>query len=427
MCSVEHFDIFISYRRDGGYDTAQLLYDRLTQMRYRVSFDLETLRGGKFNAQLYQRIEQCSDVLVIMSKDSLSLRDNPDDNWFRLEIAHALKHKKNIVPVFLRDFKFPHKGELPPDIADIVDYQGVTASPEHFDSTLKKLCRNFKSKPVRRVGKSVGIAIALLLTAATVGAVIYSDRLFPYPFTRLQKQQFSKIEANISMQAIVYNDAAKAWRRLLDSMRRSVLSGDRSIFEDATVRFGNELSTISAHGDATPSADLLSIVAEGPIDAGGYEGLHKTLNVETNSFVQTSKLLSVLYGGTSAMDADRADMLHLIDIYQRLLELSCEHFAVYLTGILSVVDEKSLSKFKQKMVPMLEMLPELKRPWQRDEAEVERHLDTIAERIKEQLDELSSLIGNKHLERRSIERRIDEARQLAQEALHEIQQAEDTK
>ena len=36
----EKYDIFISYRREGGYDTAQLLYDRLTQMRYRVSFDL---------------------------------------------------------------------------------------------------------------------------------------------------------------------------------------------------------------------------------------------------------------------------------------------------------------------------------------------------------------------------------------------------
>ena len=93
MKNRNKYDIFISYRREGGYDTAQLLYDRLTQMRYRVSFDLETLRGGKFNTQLYQRTEQCSDVLVIMSKDSLNLRENPDDDWFRLEIAHALKCK----------------------------------------------------------------------------------------------------------------------------------------------------------------------------------------------------------------------------------------------------------------------------------------------------------------------------------------------
>ena len=153
MKASDRFDIFISYRREGGYDTAQLLYDRLTQMRYRVSFDLETLRGGKFNTQLYQRIEQCSDVLAIMSKDSLNLRENPDDDWFRLEIAHALKHKKNIVPVFLRDFEFPQKGELPPDIADLVDYQGVTASQEHFDSvSCSEYAETSRRSPCERDG-----------------------------------------------------------------------------------------------------------------------------------------------------------------------------------------------------------------------------------------------------------------------------------
>ena len=116
----QKYDIFISYRRDGGYETAQLLYDSLKQLGYRVSFDMETLRGGKFNEQLYSRIEQCSDVLAIMSKNSLALRENREDDWFRLEIAHALKHGKNIVPVFLRDFKFLDKKTLPPEFGRIL-------------------------------------------------------------------------------------------------------------------------------------------------------------------------------------------------------------------------------------------------------------------------------------------------------------------
>ena len=161
MKKLQCFDICISYHREGGYDTAQLLYERLTQMRYRVSFDLETLRGGKFNTQLYKRIEQCSDVLVVMSKDSLNLRENPDDDWFRLEIAHALKHKKNIVPVFLRDFTFPQKGELPSDISDLVDYQSVTASQEHFDSVLKRICNRLIAKPQPYDGKIRGLVAAI--------------------------------------------------------------------------------------------------------------------------------------------------------------------------------------------------------------------------------------------------------------------------
>ena len=52
------YDIFISYRRSDGFATAQLIYDRLEQRGYRVSFDMETLRSGNFNTQLYERIEK---------------------------------------------------------------------------------------------------------------------------------------------------------------------------------------------------------------------------------------------------------------------------------------------------------------------------------------------------------------------------------
>lgn len=44
------YDVFISYRRKGWCDTAQLLHDRLTQVRYRVLFDLDMLRGSKLNS-----------------------------------------------------------------------------------------------------------------------------------------------------------------------------------------------------------------------------------------------------------------------------------------------------------------------------------------------------------------------------------------
>ena len=40
----QRYDIFISYRRKGGDVTARSIYDRLTMMGYRVSYDIETLR-----------------------------------------------------------------------------------------------------------------------------------------------------------------------------------------------------------------------------------------------------------------------------------------------------------------------------------------------------------------------------------------------
>ena len=46
------YDIFISYRRKGGYETAKHLYDLFSKDGYRVSFDLDTLRNGDFDQAL---------------------------------------------------------------------------------------------------------------------------------------------------------------------------------------------------------------------------------------------------------------------------------------------------------------------------------------------------------------------------------------
>lgn len=58
------FDIFISYRRQGGYDTAKHLNDLLVRDGYRVSFDIDTLRNGDFDVQLLNRIDQCEDFIL---------------------------------------------------------------------------------------------------------------------------------------------------------------------------------------------------------------------------------------------------------------------------------------------------------------------------------------------------------------------------
>ena len=51
------YDIFISYRRRGGFETAKHLYDLLTKDGYRVSFDIDTLRNGDFDTELLRRID----------------------------------------------------------------------------------------------------------------------------------------------------------------------------------------------------------------------------------------------------------------------------------------------------------------------------------------------------------------------------------
>ena len=45
----EYYDIFISYRRSNGWDTAKHLRDILVEKGYSVFFDVDSLRNGDFN------------------------------------------------------------------------------------------------------------------------------------------------------------------------------------------------------------------------------------------------------------------------------------------------------------------------------------------------------------------------------------------
>ena len=46
------YDVFISYRRQGGGADARMMYDRLSNDGYSVSFDMDTLKNGNFNEEL---------------------------------------------------------------------------------------------------------------------------------------------------------------------------------------------------------------------------------------------------------------------------------------------------------------------------------------------------------------------------------------
>lgn len=59
------YDVFISYRRS-SFESANLIAEKLRSMGYRVFFDVETLRSGKFNEQLFQVIENCADFIVVL-------------------------------------------------------------------------------------------------------------------------------------------------------------------------------------------------------------------------------------------------------------------------------------------------------------------------------------------------------------------------
>ena len=130
------YQIFISYRRDGGASLARLLEYKLTDRGFKVFFDVESLRSGDFNKALFEKIAECTDVVVVLPPHGLDRCTDPHD-WVRLEIARALKLKKNVVPVMMHNFKFPDV--LPEDIDAIRNKNGVEANNQYFDATIDLL------------------------------------------------------------------------------------------------------------------------------------------------------------------------------------------------------------------------------------------------------------------------------------------------
>ena len=90
----KNYQVFISYRHDGGEALGRMLYDRLTEMGYNVFYDVESLRSGAFNTKLFEVIDECTDVLVVLPPGGLDRCDDPKD-WVRAEVAYALKSQKN--------------------------------------------------------------------------------------------------------------------------------------------------------------------------------------------------------------------------------------------------------------------------------------------------------------------------------------------
>lgn len=140
---MDSYQVFISYRRDGGEFLAGRLADRLVILGYTVFFDVESIRSGEFNTQIFSAIDSCTDFLLILPQGGLDRCLEPND-WVRTEISYAIKRKKNIIPVFMNGFEFPDK--LPEDIELVRYMQGVPVSPVFFEAVIDKIQHLLKSK-----------------------------------------------------------------------------------------------------------------------------------------------------------------------------------------------------------------------------------------------------------------------------------------
>lgn len=176
---MQSAQVFISYRRDGGAELARLIRKDLIDRGFAVFMDVEDLGRGHFDRALYERIEAASDFVMVLTPGSLEGCRNEQD-WFRLELSHAIEAGTGVVPVRASDFEWPSQGQLPEAFRDLRNLQQVSVSHEFFDASMDKLESMLSAAPAAAktpIRKCVLMMLLCVAGAAGVGLLKWSGGL----------------------------------------------------------------------------------------------------------------------------------------------------------------------------------------------------------------------------------------------------------
>jgi len=223
------FEIFISYRRKGGYDTAKLLYDRLRMDGYSVSFDIDTLEKGDFDDELKKRVQDCKDFLLVLNPGVFDRFFDPDcdpkDDWVRQEIVCALEKGKeiNIVPLILDGFLYPKN--LPDDVKNITKKNAINLEQKHFESEYARMKQKFLvSKPhwAIRYKKWIISILSAVILGITASVIYIISQQSQEKDKALEEERNARHRVD-SIRNAELDSIKMAMQRSADSIRKAAL------------------------------------------------------------------------------------------------------------------------------------------------------------------------------------------------------------
>lgn len=134
------YDVFISYRRKGGSEKAQLVKSEIRQRGIeedRIFLDTHSLHDGDFEQKIKVAIEQSKSVVVIISNGCFD-EIKETDYWY-LEIKEALQLGKNVVPVFFDGITSFVNQNVPQELQKLTKKNAVTYHHEYANAAFDKL------------------------------------------------------------------------------------------------------------------------------------------------------------------------------------------------------------------------------------------------------------------------------------------------
>jgi hypothetical protein len=132
--------------RQLSWSLARLIRNDLIEHGFDTFMDVENLDSGEFVRRVLSQIEAREHFIVLLQPGSLD-RIGEDDDWLHREIAHALAHGRNVVPVTADGFGFRRDLVLPPDVARLPSLNAVVIQPDYFPAAMERLRTRFLKTP----------------------------------------------------------------------------------------------------------------------------------------------------------------------------------------------------------------------------------------------------------------------------------------
>ena len=144
------YDVFISYRRESGAQLASLLKVYLEVRGLSAFLDVTSLGGGKFDEVLLKVIGQCSNLVVVLTQNSLKrcMGDHLIEDWLHKEVVCALQNSVTVVPLCSSNFTWPAEKLLPSDLRSLCRMNAVAWSHEYQDASVEKVVKFLKLPPI---------------------------------------------------------------------------------------------------------------------------------------------------------------------------------------------------------------------------------------------------------------------------------------
>lgn len=176
MSGSRKYDVFISYRREGGLDCARTIFTELKRRGFRCFFDFKELKTGKFTDGIHQAVRNCRYFVLVLTDGALDRCITDSDDWVRKEIELALSLGKPIIPVCPSGNRRGFPEGLPETLSVLPSIQiSQLARDDLFDASMNAIVRDrlsgSKIVSVRRRLPLLGVVSTILAIVIALGVV----------------------------------------------------------------------------------------------------------------------------------------------------------------------------------------------------------------------------------------------------------------